>query len=268
MSAEVLASCLQAVDILGVQIVDITGGAPEMHPDFRWFVDELFCRGIDVMVRCNLTIIVANPKYHDLPTFYAERRVHVVSSLPCYTQENVDRQRGAGAYEDSITALKMLNAVGYGNSTTGLKLDLVYNPGGASLPGLQSSLRADYARILLEEHGIVFNDLHCMTNMPIARFLEDLILSGRYAEYMDLLVESFNAASVDRLMCRNTLSVGWDGKLHDCDFNQMLELTVTGQTRDIRDVASLLTEGRQIVTAQHCYGCTAGAGSSCGGQLA
>jgi radical SAM/Cys-rich protein len=268
MSAEVLNSCLQAVDTLGVRTVDITGGAPEMHPDFRWFVDELVGRGVDVMVRCNLTIIVANPKYHDLPSFYAERRVHVVSSLPCYTEENVDRQRGAGAFEDSIAALKLLNTAGYGDPSTGLKLDLVYNPGGASLPGPQSSLRADYARILHEEHGIIFNDLHCMTNMPIARFLEDLIQSGRYAEYMDLLVGTFNAASVDRLMCRNTLSVGWDGMLHDCDFNQMLELTVSGPTRHIRDAASLLTEGRPIVTAQHCYGCTAGAGSSCGGQLA
>ncbi len=259
--------CLAAVDVLNVRTVDITGGAPEMHPDFRWLVDEVVKRGVDVMVRCNLTIIVSNPKYHDLPQFYADRNVHVVSSLPCYTQDNVDRQRGEGAYRDSIAALKMLNAVGYGSSASGLILDLVYNPGGASLPGPQASLRADYARILHEEHGIVFNDLYCMTNMPISRFLEDLLAAGRYESYMQLLVESFNPHALEHVMCRTTLSVGYDGTLYDCDFNQMLELPVSGPVRHVREIEHLRSVARPVVTAPHCFGCTAGAGSSCGGQL-
>lgn len=267
MSRDVMEQCLAAVDVLNVRTVDITGGAPEMHPDFRWFVDEVVKRGVDVMVRCNLTIIVSNPKYHDLPQFYADRNVHVVSSLPCYTQDNVDRQRGDGAYRDSIAALKMLNAVGYGSSASGLILDLVYNPGGASLPGPQASLRADYARILHEEHGIVFNDLYCMTNMPISRFLEDLLAAGRYESYMQLLVESFNPHALEHVMCRTTLSVGYDGTLYDCDFNQMLDLPVSGPVRHVREIEHLHSVARPVVTATHCYGCTAGAGSSCGGQL-
>lgn len=268
MSRKTMEECLQALDVLGIRTLDITGGAPEMHPDFRWFVDEAIARGAKVMVRCNLTIIVSNPKYLDLPQFYAERNVHVISSLPCYTQDNVDRQRGAGAYRDSIEALKRLNAAGYGKSSTGLLLDLVYNPGGASLPGPQAALREDYAKVLFEEHGIVFNNLHCMTNMPISRFLEDLIESGRYRSYMELLVEKYNPHALDGVMCRNAVSVGYDGVLYDCDFNQMLDMPVSGTVRHIADVSGFVMEGRPIVTAPHCYGCTAGAGSSCGGQLA
>lgn len=267
MSRDVMEQCLAAVEVLNVQTVDITGGAPEMHPDFRWFVDEVVKRGVGVMVRCNLTIIVSNPKYHDLPQFYADRGVHVVSSLPCYTQDNVDRQRGEGAYRDSIAALKLLNAVGYGSPSSGLVLDLVYNPGSASLPGPQASLRADYGRILLEEHGIVFNDLYCMTNMPISRFLEDLLVAGRYEAYMQLLFESFNPNALEHVMCRTTLSIGFDGTIYDCDFNQMLELPVSGSVRHIGEIEHLRSVARPVVTAPHCYGCTAGAGSSCGGQL-
>ena len=267
MTRETMQECLDALASSEINVVDITGGAPEMNPDFRWFVEQVSALGRTVMVRCNLTIIVANAKYHDLPDFYARHGVHVVSSLPCYTKGNVDGQRGDGAFDDSIRALTMLNAVGYGRPGTGLKLDLVYNPGGASLPGPQSALHEDYTRMLWQDHEIVFNDLICMTNMPIARFLEDLLESGEYAAYMETLVNSFNPSAVTGVMCRDTLSVSWDGQLYDCDFNQMLDLPVSSSGRHIRDFDATALTGRPIVVNQHCYGCTAGAGSSCGGQL-
>jgi len=268
MTRETMQHCLDALASTEIPVVDLTGGAPEMNPEFRWFVEQITALGRTVMVRCNLTIIVANPKYHDLPQFYARHGVHVVSSLPCYTMENVDGQRGTGAYTDSISALKLLNAVGYGVEGSGLKLDLVYNPGGPSLPGPQAALEADYKRILRDDHGIVFNDLISMTNMPISRFLEDLLEAGKYAEYMEMLVNSFNPAAVSGVMCRDTLSVSWDGQLYDCDFNQMLDLPVSTGGRHIREFDAAELVGRRVVVNQHCYGCTAGAGSSCGGQLA
>ena len=268
MTRETMQHCLDALADTDIPVVDLTGGAPEMNPEFRWFVEQISALGRTVMVRCNLTIIVANPKYHDLPQFFARHNVHVVSSMPCYTEENVDGQRGRGAYADSIRALKMLNAAGYGVDDTGLTLDLVYNPGGAALPGPQASLQSDYKRILWEDHGIVFNSLISMTNMPISRFLEDLLEAGQYADYMETLVQSFNPAAVTGVMCRDTLSVSWDGQLYDCDFNQMLDLPVASRVQHIRDFDAASLAERRVVVNQHCHGFTAGAGSSCGGQLA
>lgn len=267
MTRQTMTEVLDVVHRTKVQTVDITGGAPEMNPDFRWFVEELAACGAQIMVRCNLTIILANPKYHDLPDFFKRHGVHVVSSLPFYDARNTDRQRGDGVYEDSIKALQMLNAVGYGQPDSGLLVDLVYNPVGALLPGPQKSLEADFKRELLRRHGIVFNSLHCITNMPISRFLEFLLESGNYASYMEKLVGAFNPAAAANVMCRNTISVGWDGMLYDCDFNQMLDLPVRSEARTISDFRSELLEQRHIVLNQHCYGCTAGSGSSCGGQL-
>ncbi|HRK05182.1 MAG TPA: arsenosugar biosynthesis radical SAM protein ArsS [Chlorobiota bacterium] len=267
MSQEVMQHCLDAVDVSGITTVDITGGAPEMHPHFRWFVDELRRRNVTVMVRCNLTIIVANPKYADLPEYYAHHRVHVVSSLPHYDASLTDRQRGRGVYEDSITALKMLNAVGYGQNESELLLDLVYNPPGALLPGPQQALEQDFRRILRDRHGIEFTSLHCITNMPISRFLDYLRESGNYVDYMEKLVAAFNPAAAASVMCRSLVSVGWDGVLYDCDFNQMLELPVRSSSRTIAQFSHEQLLKRTIVVGNHCYGCTAGSGSSCGGQL-
>jgi len=266
MSRDTMQACLDALSSTDIRTVDITGGAPEMNPDFRWFVEEIRKLDRTVMVRCNLTIIVSNPKYHDLPDFYRDHGVHVVSSLPFYDARNTDRQRGDGVYDDSMRALKMLNAVGYGMEGSGLLLDLVYNPVGALLPGPQQALEGDFKRELMKRHGVVFNNLHCITNMPISRFLEFLIESGNYAAYMEKLVNAFNPAAAANVMCRNTLSVGWDGTIYDCDFNQQLDLPVASSS-SIHDFDLAKLEARAIVLGQHCYGCTAGAGSSCGGQL-
>jgi radical SAM/Cys-rich protein len=268
MTREVMQDCLSALRQSDIKTVDLTGGAPEMNPDFRWFVGEIYRLGRQIMVRSNLTILTVNKQYRQLPGFFAEHGVTVVSSLPCYTAENTDKQRGQGVFERSIRALQELNSVGYGHPGSGLQLHLIYNPLGAFLPPSQDQLRADYQRILKENHGIVFNDLYCITNMPISRFLQFLQSAGQTTEYMDLLVQAFNPEAARGVMCRSTLSVGWDGTLYDCDFNQMLELPVriasTGHIRDF-DVADL--RARNIVLSQHCYGCTAGAGSSCGGKI-
>jgi radical SAM/Cys-rich protein len=205
MTRETMEACLVALSKSDVPFVDLTGGAPEMNPDFRWFVDRVVEMERKVMVRCNLTIIVANKKYHDLPDYYARHGVHVISSLPSFDQKNTDRQRGDGVFEESIRALKMLNAVGYGAAGSGLKLDLVYNPVGALLPGSQSSLQEQFKRILKTRHDVNFNDLICITNMPISRFLEYLLESGNYGRYMEELVNAFNPAAVDGVMCRDTL---------------------------------------------------------------
>lgn len=268
MSRELLQTCIDVARAHAFDVVDVTGGAPEMHPDFRWLVTELTASGIKVMVRCNLTIIVANPKYHDLPQFYAAHGVHIVSSLPFYEERNTDRQRGDGTFRDSIRALQMLNAVGYGVEGTGHVLDLVYNPVGALLPGPQAALEQDFKRVLRQQHGIEFNSLICITNMPISRFLEFLLASGNYAAYMEKLVNAFNPVAALGVMCRDTISVGYDGSLYDCDFNQMLDLPVAGPTRHITHFDAETLMKRRIVVDQHCYGCTAGAGSSCGGQIA
>jgi radical SAM/Cys-rich protein len=238
-----------------------------MNPDFRWFVEQLFALGRQVIVRCNLTIILANKKYHDLPQFFKAHRVHVVSSLPYFQASRTDAQRGDGVFDKSIKALQLLNAVGYGQEDTGLQLDLVYNPAGAFLPGSQQSLEAEFKRRLLSGYGIVFNQLFCITNLPVSRYLDYLVQSGNYDSYMHKLIDAFNPAAAAGVMCRNTVSVGWDGYLYDCDFNQMLELKVQGSApQHIREFDAGALDKRNIVLNQHCYGCTAGAGSSCGGE--
>ncbi|NVO84316.1 arsenosugar biosynthesis radical SAM (seleno)protein ArsS [Hymenobacter terrestris] len=267
MTRETMQLCLDALAQTDIATVDLTGGAPEMNPDFRWFVEQISLLGRKVLVRCNLTIIVANKKYHSLPEFFKLHGVEVVSSLPCYTAENTDKQRGDGVFEDSIKALKMLNAVGYGQEGSGLVLNLVYNPVGASLPGPQAGLQADYKRALSRDFGIVFNELYAITNLPVSRYLDYLIESGQYAGYMEKLVNAFNPAAAASVMCRDTISVSWDGGLYDCDFNQMLDLHVASPSRHIRDFDAAALAGRAIVVNQHCYGCTAGAGSSCGGTV-
>jgi radical SAM/Cys-rich protein len=269
MTRHTMQLCLDALAATTIQTVDLTGGAPEMNPDFRWFVEEISKLGRQVIVRCNLTIIVANKKYHYLPEFYRKHGVHVISSLPYFTAARTNAQRGEGVFEDSIRALQMLNAVGYGQPGSGLKLDLVYNPSGAFLPGSQVSLELEFRKKLGQGFGISFNNLLAITNLPISRFLDYLIQSGNYEDYMEKLVNAFNPAAAANVMCRNTISIGWDGYLYDCDFNQMLDLKVAATApRHIRDfhVGRLLE--RNIVVNQHCYGCTAGAGSSCGGSTA
>lgn len=269
MTRETMLLCLTAMDHPGIKTVDLTGGAPELNPDFRWFVEEIKKRGKHIIVRCNLTIILANKRFHDLPEFFKMHAIEVVSSLPSFTQDRTDRQRGDGVFEDSIKALQMLNAVGYGQENTGLTLNLVYNPAGAFLPPSQSALEAEYKMELAKNYGIVFNQLFAITNMPISRYLDYLVSTGNYDKYMEKLVNAFNPAAVSNVMCRNTISVSWDGYLYDCDFNQMLDLNVAvAGSRHLStfDLESLNT--RAIVLKQHCYGCTAGAGSSCGGAVA
>ncbi len=269
MTRETMKECLRALAASNVPTVDMTGGAPEMNPNFRWFVEQCHALGKHVMVRCNLTIIVANPKYHDLPEFYRDHGVEVVSSLPFYNADKTDRQRGTGVFKESVKALKMLNAVGYGMEGTGLKLNLVYNPAGAFLPGSQESLKRQFKRVLRDEFEIEFNDLFAITNIPISRYLEYLVSSGNFEGYMEKLVNSFNPVAASGVMCRNTISVSWEGYLFDCDFNQMLELPVASPDhRHIRDFDANALAKRSIVLNQHCYGCTAGAGSSCGGVTA
>lgn len=267
MDKETLQKCLDILKKHDIPTVDITGGAPEMNPHFRWFVESCSVIGKKVINRCNLTIIMANPKYHDLPDFFAKNKVHLVSSLPYFTKNRTDSQRGDGVFEDSIEALKKLNAVGYGVAGSGLILDLVYNPSGAFLPGDQKSLENEFKIQLERRYGIVFNALYVITNLPVSRYLDYLIESGNYTSYMTSLVEAFNPATVDGLMCRNTISVSWDGYIYDCDFNQMLDLKVAAKSSHINDFDLENLLQRKIVLNQHCYGCTAGAGSSCGGEI-
>jgi radical SAM/Cys-rich protein len=268
MSKEILTKCLKILAASNIKTVDITGGAPEMNPHFRWFVEECTLLGKKVMNRCNLTIIVSNPSFHDLPAFFARHKVHIVSSLPYFSKTRTDSQRGEGVFEDSLKALKMLNDVGYGMGNPDLKLDLVFNPSGAFLPGSQSSLEHEFKTQLSNRYGIYFDHLFAITNLPISRFLDYLIESGNYTEYMTTLIEAFNPATIEGLMCRSTISVSWDGYLYDCDFNQMLDLKVDSPSDHVDrfDISALMQ--RNIVINQHCYGCTAGAGSSCGGEIA
>lgn len=269
MTRETMQQCLDVIGQTGAHTLDLTGGAPEMNPDFRWFVAAASAAGIkDFIVRSNLTIIRANKKYHDLPEFFAKYGIHVVSSMPHYTQGKTDKQRGDGVFNASIEALKMLNKTGYGMPGNALKLDLVYNPSGAYLPGDQAALEKDFKKALDTDFGIQFNALFAITNLPISRFLDYLMASGNYEDYMYALVDAYNPAAVAGVMCTNTLSVSWDGYLYDCDFNQMLGLKVASKARHIKDYDTSLLEGREVVISQHCYGCTAGAGSSCQGAVA
>jgi radical SAM/Cys-rich protein len=251
----------------GLKTIDITGGAPEMNPHFEYLVEA--CRRMNrhVMDRCNLTVFFVRGKEH-LPEFLRNHRVEIVASLPCYLEENVDAQRGKSVYVRSIEALQRLNSLGYGMSDTGLMLNLVYNPLGPKLPPEQTELEQDYKRELRGRFGIEFNRLYTITNMPINRFLDELSRSGEYERYIDLLVASFNPAALPNLMCRNLISVGWDGRLYDCDFNQMLDLPVhDGLPQTIGEFDLFVLERRRVVTGSHCYGCTAGAGSGCTGAL-
>lgn len=269
MTKDTIRQCLEAIKKSGAHTVDITGGAPEMNPNFRWFIEELNKIGVDdIIVRSNLTIIVANKKYRNLPGFFKANNIHLISSLPCYTEDNVDKQRGDGVFTDSLEALKMLNEVGYGVENSGLKLDLVFNPGGASLPGNQHSLELDYKRELQQNFEITFNQLFTITNLPISRFLDFLVASERFEEYMEKLITSYNPYTVENLMCRNTISVSWEGDLYDCDFNQMLQLKTASSVQHIADFNLEELRNREVVISQHCYGCTAGAGSSCQGTVA
>ena len=269
MSQPTMETCLKILQAHPIfTSVDLTGGAPEMNPNFRWFVEQIRALGIHVMVRCNLTIIKANKKYHDLPEFYKANQIEVISSLPFYSKDRTDKQRGNGVFEDSIAALHLLNEVGYGIPNSGLILNLVYNPSGAFLPADQFILEKEFKQSLLRDFNIVFNQLFTITNMPISRYLDYLLVSGNYENYMNKLIQSYNPVAASNVMCRNTLSIGWDGSVYDCDFNQMLDLKVQGNSKHIDDfnVEELLQ--RNIVVNQHCFGCTAGSGSSCGGTLA
>ena len=269
MVKEVLLQCLEAAKTPTIHTVDLTGGAPEMNPNFRWFVEEASKAGIkDFIVRSNLTILRANKKYYDLPEFFKKHNVHVVSSMPHWTRGKTDKQRGDGVFDKSIKALQMLNDVGYGIEGSDLKLDLVYNPSGAFLPGNQMALESDFKKALKEDFNIDFNSLFAITNLPISRFLDYLIASENYEDYMYALVEAYNPAAVENVMCTNTLSVSWNGYLYDCDFNQMLNLKVNSKVKHISEYNEELLQNRNIIINQHCYGCTAGAGSSCQGVVA
>lgn len=267
MTREDLERCLEILQKYQIGKVDITGGAPELNRNFKWFVERCRELGVHVMDRCNLTVIRSNPKYHGLPEFFAKNQVQVISSLPYFTKRRTDSQRGDGVFEDSIKALQMLNEVGYGMEGSGLILDLVYNPTGTFLPSGQAQLESEFKRQLKRRYDVEFNSLYAITNLPISRYLEYLIESGQYAEYMTKLTEAFNPATIDGLMCRNTISVSWDGFIYDCDFNQMLDLKVDVEKNHISDFDMDALMQRNIVVNQHCYGCTAGAGSSCGGEL-
>ena len=268
MSQETMVQCLAALDNGTFSTVDLTGGAPEMNPHFRWLVGELSKRQLKVIVRCNLTIIEANEKYLDLPQFFASNKINVVSSLPFYQERATYAQRGGGVFVKSLSALKRLNHVGYGIEGSGLQLDLVYNPAGAFLPGPQARLESDFRAQLNKDYGIHFNHLFTITNMPISRFLEYLIETDNLEDYLVKLVGAYNPAAAAQVMCRNTISVGWDGYLYDCDFNQMLDLKVAMAQNHISQWRQSALADRAIVVHQHCFGCTAGSGSSCGGQLA
>ena len=269
MTRDTMKQCLGVINKTGAHTLDLTGGAPEMNSDFRWFVEEAAKAGIkDFIVRSNLTIIRANKKYYNLPEFFKKYNIHVVSSMPHWTRGKTDKQRGDGVFDKSIKALQELNAVGYGMPGSNLKLDLVYNPSGAFLPGDQKALENDFKKALKDEFNIDFHDLFAITNLPISRFLDYLIASENYEDYMYSLVDAYNPAAVENVMCTNTLSVSWDGWLYDCDFNQMLNLKVASKVKHISDYNEELLQNRDIIINQHCYGCTAGAGSSCQGVVA
>ncbi|MDF1742865.1 MAG: arsenosugar biosynthesis radical SAM protein ArsS [Gimesia sp.] len=267
MTADTIQDCLNALAHPDFQILDLTGGAPEMNPLFREIVTQATNLNKQVIDRCNLTILLA-PGYKDLPEFLAAHQVEIVASLPCYLEENTNAQRGDGAFQKSIQALKILNDLGYGKPDSELKLTLVFNPVGFSLPPDQSELELAYRRELKNHFDIDFTSLITITNMPISRFLSDLVDQGKLEEYMERLVQAFNPQTVSGLMCRSIISVDWQGNLYDCDFNQMLNLPVAVPARrHIRDFHNQEMQNRKIITNQHCYGCTAGAGSSCGGAI-
>jgi len=267
MTRETAEAIVDVVRRFRIGIVDITGGAPELNPSFRYLVTEAKAAEAHVLVRHNLTVMFETNQ-DDLPEFFRDHAVEVVSSLPYYLEQQTDAQRGQGIFQKSIIALRRLNALGYGVDGTGLVLDLVYNPVGAFLPPAQAAIEADFKRELLSRYQITFNRLYTITNMPIKRFLDYLRRSGNEERYMRKLVEAFNPATIDGLMCRNLISVDWAGRLYDCDFNQMLELGVVPELpQTIADFDPREFAGRRIMTGSHCFGCTAGSGSSCGGAV-
>lgn len=269
MSRETVDAVLAFLARSSIPALDLTGGAPELHPDFDYLVESARAIGRHVMDRCNLTVIF-EPGKNYLPEFFKRHQVELICSLPCYSEENVDRQRGKGTFELSIRALQRLNELGYGQPDSDLLLNLVYNPVGPHLPPPQEQLEQEYRQKLSAEFGIVFNHLFCLTNMPITRYAKHLRLRNEYDRYKDLLEKNFNAATLDHLMCRNLISIGWDGSVYDCDFNQMLDLALTDTAGQNLNVASLTFETvatRRITIDDHCYACSAGSGSSCGGAL-
>lgn len=268
MDAETMALIPQVLKARGLQTLDLTGGAPELHEGFRDLVRAARAQGVRVIDRCNLTILF-EPGQEDLAEFLAAQRADIVASMPCYSAANVDKQRGEGVFDLSIAGLQKLNRLGYGQAGSGLSLNLVYNPQGASLPPEQQALQADYKRELQAHFGIVFNELFALTNMPIQRFGSTLVSKGTFDTYMDLLKNSFQQQNLDGVMCRNTVSVDWQGWLSDCDFNQQLGLPLgnSGLQRHLRDLLKSGLDEQAIRVAGHCYGCTAGQGSSCGGAL-
>jgi radical SAM/Cys-rich protein len=269
MDPRTLETVLEFLAASDVTTLDITGGAPELHPQFRTLVERARVLGARVIDRCNLTVL-EEPGHEDLAAFLAAQQVEITASLPCYTPQLVDRQRGKGVYETSIRALKKLNALGYAEPGSGLELNLVYNPQGPSLPPPQESLEADYRRELDQQHGIRFNRLYTLANMPIARFGSMLLSKGQFNAYMGLLERSFRKEKLDAVMCRSLISVDWQGYAYDCDFNQMLGLPLrigAGPRVKLAELLGRDLEGNPIVVRDHCFGCTAGQGSSCGGAL-
>jgi radical SAM/Cys-rich protein len=267
MSRETAALCIEALAKSEIPTVDITGGAPELNQNFRWLVEQARRLRRHVMDRCNLSVLLL-PAQADLAEFLAAHQVEIVASLPYYKVQQTDAQRGDGVFKKSIEGLQRLNQLGYGRPNSGLVLNLVYNPVGAFLPPKQDAIESQFRKELHKHHGIEFNRLYTITNMPISRFLEFLVESGNYDGYMERLANAFNPAAAAGVMCRYTLSVAWDGTLYDCDFNQMLNLPVDQRApRHIRDFNPLALNDRSIVTGNHCYGCTAGPGSSCGGSV-
>lgn len=272
MSRETLELILPVIKARQIKTLDLTGGAPELHNDFRYLLTKARAAGVHVIDRCNLTILF-EPGQEGLAEFLAEHRVEVVASLPCYSLENVDKQRGKGVFDKSIAGLQKLNALGYGQPGSGLLLNLVYNPQGASLPPNQQSLEADYKRELRDHFGIEFNQLYALANMPIKRFGSTLISRGQFHDYIRLLKDNFHQANLDQVMCRSLASVDWQGYLYDCDFNQQLALGLQiselqdGKRRHLRELLANDVNEQSICVADHCFGCTAGQGSSCGGAL-
>lgn len=270
MDGETVDLCLDAIDRSGARVVDLTGGAPELNPHFRRLVEACVDRGLHVMDRCNLTVLLL-PRCRGLPEWLAERRVEVVCSLPHHRKLNTDAQRGDGTHARSLEAMRRLNAAGYGRGDEGRRLSLVSNPAGAFLAGSQPTLEREWKTALERDHGVTFDRLLCLNNMPIARFLDWLEQRGHLETYLERLVNAFNPATIPGLMCRNTISVSWDGRLYDCDFNQMLNLGVQladdAEPAHVRDFDPERLARRRIVTGRHCYGCTAGAGSGCGGAI-
>lgn len=269
MSLETINSILEAVKKLKIKTLDLTGGAPELNPHFKYLVEQARQLSVHIIDRCNLTILT-EPNQENLATFLAENNVEIVASLPCYTEENVDEQRGKGVYQKSIQGLKILNELGYGHDNDLLQLNLVYNPGGAFLPPSQQSLEKDFKEKLFNEHGVEFNSLFTITNMPIKRFGSTLLSKGTFDEYMQLLKSSHQNDNLETVMCRSLVSIDWQGYLYDCDFNQMLNLPIADKDEQRLHIDSLDTrtlDEMKIYIADHCYGCTAGQGSSCGGAL-